>query len=72
MLVTPEAVQGSLEAALAGETAATLPWTPSNRHFRRGWRRPRANKGILFGVAQGGRAARILVTLPSEAATNPK
>jgi pyruvate kinase len=57
---------------LAGKTAATLPWTPSDRHFRRGWRRPRANTGILFGVAQGGRWARILVTLPSEAATNPR
>lgn len=66
-----DAVLGAL-AKLSDEPAVSpAAWPVARRRFRRGADRLRANTDALFGPVHGTRSTRIMVTLPSEAATDP-
>lgn len=66
VLANLDAVIGAL-AAMTGEPA---PHHPNRRSFGRGQRLLDANTTELFGPRDGARETRILVTLPTEAATD--
>lgn len=70
VLATLDAVEGALEG-IVGDVLPPAIWPPEERRFGRGQRRLRANTFTLFGPQREGRATRILVTLPTEAAEDP-
>jgi pyruvate kinase len=71
VLVSLDAVIMAL-AGLAAEPAPKDVRPPANRQFFRGERLLAANCREIFGEAQEGRAGRILVTLGTEAAHDPR
>ena len=71
VMVTLEAVEGALTAAIGAKMSRTRPWPPAERRFIRGQRSLVDHTDSLFGPAPTGRRTRILVTLPSEAAEDP-
>jgi pyruvate kinase len=71
VLATLDAVTVVL-AGLSGASAPALVRVPSERQFFRGEQRLASNTETVFGPPAAGRAGRILVTLGTEAATDPK
>lgn len=69
VLASLDAVTVAL-AALGGTGARPSP--PSERQFFRGETRLQANSAVVLGLPAAGRWGRILVTLPSEAADDPR
>lgn len=70
VLATLDAVEGAL-AAVEGVAPDPRRWPPAERRFFRGETALGRAAEALFGPPQAGRAERILVTLPSEAADGP-
>ncbi len=66
-----DAIISSL-GAICGIDVAALPARPSVEMFEAGGQRLERNVESIFGKQRGSRAIRIMVTLPTEAATNPK
>jgi pyruvate kinase len=70
VLATLDAVLAALEA-IAGERPAGAVRFPTSRRFFRGERMLERNAAALFGTRPDGRPGRIMVTLASEAASDP-
>jgi pyruvate kinase len=70
VMVTLSAVEHALDA-LVGEGTTMPDWPPTAEQFFRGEARLQANTRTLLGGTSDESSGRILVTLPTEAATDP-